>query len=218
MKKIALVSLLFLAANLAVAQDTAVKPWYLVSASETILSWGNVEAPGLDTKNVGRFTPFINVGLLLHRDFNEKTGFYTGVALRNVGVITDLNDSIRLKQRVYTLGIPIAFKFGDMKGNLIAAGIDNELAVNYKQKKYVNEEKSKTNVWFSDRTNIYLPSVFAELKSKEGNYIRFKYYLTDFLKEGNQSINSPGVTYTPTKSTMMYVSVGYMIKTREILK
>src|SRR5690606_17090973 len=176
MKKIVLACLLFLAGSLAIAQDIpSTNPWYMVSASETILSWGNVKATGLDTKNVGRFTPFINVGLLLHRDFNVKTGFYTGIAVRNVGIITALNDSIRLKQRVYTVGIPIALKYGDMKGNLVAAGFDNEFAVNYKQKKYVNDEKSKTNVWFSDRTNIYLPSVFAELKSKKGNYVRFKY-------------------------------------------
>jgi hypothetical protein len=219
MKKIALVCLLFLAGNLAFAQTApSTSPWYVVSASETILSWGSVEATGLETKNIARFTPFINIGLLLHRDFNEKTGFYTGLASRNVGIITDLNDSIRMKQRVYTLGIPIAFKFGDMKGNLLAAGIDNEFAINYKQKKYVNDEKSKTNIWFSDRTNIYLPSVFAEFKSKKGSYIRFKYYLTDFLKTDNQSVNEPGVVYTPTQSTMMYISVGHMIKTRDLVK
>jgi hypothetical protein len=218
MRNIVFVCLLLFSGNLAVAQDlSTTSSWYMVSASETILSWGNIESPGLDTKNVARFAPFINFGHLLHRDFNQKTGFYTGVAVRNVGIITGLNDSIRLKQRVYTVGIPIAFKYGDMKGNLVAAGFDNEFAVNYKQKKYVNDEKSTTNVWFSDRTNIYLPSIFAELKSKKGNYIRFKYYLTDFLKEGNQSLNEPGVAYAPSQSTMMYISVGYMVKTRELI-
>ena len=101
MKKIALVCLLFLVGNLAMAQETVSNPWYLLSSSETILSLGNVEAAGLDTKNVARFTAFINLGLLLQRDFNEKIGFYTGIASRNVGIITDLNDSIRMKQRVY---------------------------------------------------------------------------------------------------------------------
>ncbi|MDI1324320.1 MAG: hypothetical protein PSV36_16330 [Algoriphagus sp.] len=197
---------------------TKTKEMYTVSATETILSWGNVEATGLETANIARFTPFINFGQQLHVDFSEKSGFYTGLTVRNVGIITDLNDSVRLKQRVYTLGIPVALKAGDMAGNLFAAGFEAEFAINYKQKVFVNDEKSKSNIWFSDRTNIFLPSVFAEVKSKYGNYIRFKYYLTDFLQEGNQKVNVEGVDFNPTKSTMMYVSVGYMIRNRDFVK
>lgn len=218
MKKL-LLTTFFLSLGLSLyAQETVTKNWYTVAASETILSWGSVEATGLETGNIVRFSPFINFATQFHKDFSEKSGFYTGLTIRNVGIITDLNDSVRVKQRVYTLGIPIAVKFGDMNGNLAAIGIDNEFAVNYKQKVYVNEEKSKSNIWFSDRTKIYLPSVFVELKSKMGNYIRFKYYLTDFLETDNQKINVPGVDYSPTQSTMMYVSVGYAIKSREIVK
>lgn len=104
----------------AMAQEagTKTKEMYTVSATETILSWGNVEATGLETANIARFTPFINFGTQLHLDFSEKSGFYTGLTVRNVGIITDLNDSVRVKQRVYTLGIPVAFKAGDMAGNL----------------------------------------------------------------------------------------------------
>lgn len=218
MKKL-LLTTFFLSLGLSLyAQETSTKNWYTVGASETILSWGSVEATGLETGNIVRFSPFINFATQFHKDFSEKSGFYTGLAIRNVGIITDLNDSVRVKQRVYTLGIPIAVKFGDMNGNLAAIGIDNEFAVNYKQKVYVNEEKSKSNIWFSDRTKIYLPSVFVEFKSKMGNYIRFKYYLTDFLETDNQKINVPGVDYSPTQSNMMYVSVGYAIKSREITK
>lgn len=200
------------------AQETSTSNWYTVATSETILSWGNVKATGLETSNIARFSPVFNFGTQFHKDFSEKAGFYTGLSLRNVGIITDLNDSVRVKQRVYTLGIPVAVKFGDMNGNMGAIGIDNEFAINYKQKTYVNDEKSKTNIWFSDRTKIYLPSVFVELKSKMGNYIRFKYYLTDFLEADNQKINVAGVTYTPTQSNMMYISLGYAIKSRELMK
>ena len=204
----------------AIAQETEslTTGVYTVSATETILSWGSVEATGLETGNIARFTPFFNFGTQLHKDFSEKSGVYTGLMVRNVGIITDLNDSVRVKQRVYTVGIPVAYKVGDMDGNLFAVGLEAEFAINYKQKVYVNDEKSKSNIWFSDRTNIFLPSVFAEVKSKYGNYIRFKYYLTDFLQEGNQKVNVAGVDYNPTKSTMMYVSVGYMIKTRDFVK
>ena len=222
MKKIVLFASLTVFSFNAISQEIGTsaktKEIYTVSATETILSWGNIESAGLDVKNIGRFTPFLNFGQQLHFDFNEKSGFYTGLSVRNVGIITELNDSVRVKQRVYTVGIPVAFKVGDMDGNLFAAGLEAEFAINYKQKVFVNDEKSKSNIWFSDRTNIFLPSVFAEVKSKYGNYIRFKYYLTDFLQEGNQKVNVPGVDYNPTRSTMMYVSVGLMMRNLEIVK
>lgn len=218
MKKLLLLTF-FLGLGLSLhAQETTTKSWYTVATSETILSWGSVEATGLQTSNIARFSPVFNFGTQFHKDFSEKSGFYTGFMVRNVGIITDLSDSVRVKQRVYTLGIPVALKFGDMNGNLAAIGIDNEFAINYKQKVYLNDEKSKSNIWFSDRTKIYLPSVFFEVKSKMGNYIRFKYYLTDFLEQDNQKVNVEGVSYTPTQSTMMYVSVGYAIKSRELVK
>ena len=218
MKKGLLITIIFTIGLSAHAQDSVTNNWYTMATSETILSWGSVKATGLETSNIARFTPFFNFGTQLHKDFNKKTGFYTGLALRNIGIITDLNDSVRVKQRVYTLGIPVAFKFGDMNGNQGAIGIDNEFALNYKQKLFVNDEKSKTNIWFSDRTKIYLPSVFVEFKSKMGNFIRFKYYLTDFLETNNQKVNVAGVNYTPTQSAMMYVSVGYAIRSQDFDK
>ncbi|TNF41407.1 MAG: hypothetical protein EP311_07245 [Cytophagales bacterium] len=218
MKK-ALLSLLLLFSSFSLwAQESSSNGWYSVSSTETILSLGSVKATGLETNNVVRFTPFFNYAVTLHKDFSDKAGFYFGVDIRNVGIITDLNDSVRVKQRTYNLGIPIALKFGDMKGNLVGIGINNEFAINYKQKTYVNDEKSKTNIWFSDRTKIYLPSAFIEFKAKTGNYIRFKYYLTDYLIEENQAVNVAGVNYRPTQSNMMYLSVGFMLDNREILK
>jgi hypothetical protein len=216
MKKL-LLTAFFLGLGLSLyAQES--KNWYSMSTTETILSFGSVENNGEDLSNVVRFSPVINFGAQFHKDFSEKTGFYTGLSLRNIGMINDVNDSVRVKQRVYTLGIPIAFKFGDMKGNLGAIGFENEFAINYKQKVYVNEEKSKSNIWFSDRTKIYLPSVFVEFKSKYGNYIRFKYYLTDFLEQDNQKLNVEDVNYTPTRSTLFYVSTGIMLRNFDMYK
>ena len=212
MKKL-LLTALFLGFGLSLyAQETTSKNWYRMSTSETILSFGSVENNGKDLSNVVRFTPAVNFGIQFHKDFSGKAGFYTGLSLRNLGMINDVNDSVRVKQRVYTLGIPIALKFGDMNGNLGAIGFENEFALNYKQKVFVNDEKSKSNIWFSDRTPIYLPSVFAEFKNKYGNYVRFKFYLTDFLETNNQKLNVAGVTYAPTRSTMFYVSTGLMLR------
>lgn len=225
--------LLFLAAFAAftthsIAQDTLtlanyttpLKKGYWLSASEIIFSWGNAEAPGLDPSPVVRFSAFFHLGQQFHYDFSKNAGFYTGFSVRNIGMINDLNDSVRIKQRVYTAGIPVAFKFGNMQGTNIALGAEAEFAFAYKQKVFENEEKSKSSEWFSDKTNIFLPSAFAEIRSKHGGYIRFKYYLTDFLQENNQKTNVPNLTYRPTKSQLFAVSFGFTIdgKKQELYK
>ena len=190
---------------------------YSASVSETILSFGIVDAAPLNTRTIGRFTPFFNFGQQFHLDFSNQVGMYVGLGIRNVGMITELNDSVRVKQRAYTLGIPLALKFGNMEGWQGAIGAEAEFAFAYKQKVIVNGEKRKSGAWFDDRTNSFLPSVFAELKGKDGNYIRFKYYLSDFLTS-NQQINVPGVAYTPTQSQLFYISMGYVIKNRDVNK
>jgi hypothetical protein len=187
---------------------------YFASVTETIFSLGILDAAPLNTSSVVRFTPFFNFGQQLHIDYSDKLGMYTGFGIRNVGMINDLNDSVRVKQRTYNVGIPVAVKFGDMNGWQGALGFEAELAFAYKQKVYVNGGKSKSSSWFDDRTNIFLPSVFAELKGKEGNYIRFKYYLVDYLS-ANQQINVTGVEYLPTQSQLFYISLGYVIKNRD---
>lgn len=214
-----LVTLLFLQVN---AQDSSYssgkkKPYWL-STSELILSGANVENNGVKLDNVVRFTAFFHAGEQVHFDFSDKAGFYTGISLRNVGMINDLNDSVRIKQRVYTLGIPAAFKVGNMQGTNLAVGAEAEFAIAYKQKVFVNDEKSKTNEWFSDRTNIFLPSAFAEIRTKQGGYIKFKYYLTDFLVEDKQKVNVTNVNFTPNKSQMFYVSFGYALGAKDANK
>jgi len=222
MKKIYLIAMATSLSFQVTAQDTAAaaakKKIHSESVSELIFSWGKVEASPLDPGTVVRFSCFFHLGQQVHIDFNKNTGFYTGLSLRNVGIINNLNDSVKIKQRVYTLGIPIAFKFGDMTGTYIAVGVEGEFAIQYKQKVFVNDEKSKTNIWFSDRTNIFLPSAFGELRTKYGTYLKFKYYLTDFLKPGKQHVNVPGITYNPTKSQMAYVSIGYAFNNRRMRK
>ena len=196
-------------------QTPSVKKAYTASTGETILSFGILEAEPLETGTIPRFTPFFNFGQQLHYDFSDNFGFYAGLNVRNVGMINDLNDSIRIKQRTYNVGIPIALKVGNMEGFQFAAGFEAEFAIAYKQKVYVNGEKRKSSAWFDDRTNTFLPSVFAEFKNEQGNYIRFKYYLSDYLQTENQQINVPGVEYRPTSSQMFYVSIGHVIKNRE---
>ncbi len=190
------------------------KKAYWLSTSELILSGANVENKGVKLDNIVRFSAFFHAGQQVHFDFSENAGFYTGISLRNIGMINDLNDSVRIKQRVYTLGVPAAFKLGNMKGFHIALGAEAEFAIAFKQKVFVNDEKSKTTEWFSDRTNIFLPSTFAEIRTKQGGYIKFKYYLSDFLVEGKQKVNGTTETFVPNKSQLFYVSFGYALNSK----
>lgn len=220
MKKVCIVTLSMALCFQLFAQDAAVpatkKKVYSNSVSELIFSWGKVEAKPLDPQSIVRFSTFLHLGQQIHVDFNDHVGFYSGLSLRNVGLINDLNDTVKIKQRVYTLGIPVALKFGNMNGTNVALGAEAEFAIAYKQKVFVNDEKSKMNEWFSDRTNIFLPSAFAEIKFKQGTYLKFKYYLVDFLQEDNQKTNVPNLTYRPTSSQMMYVSIGMSINNKKM--
>src|SRR4030095_4069388 len=203
-----------------VAPDS-IKKRYWLSASEFIFSGGSVKATGgpmnteIDVNPVVRFTCFFHFQAQLHYDFNKTFGIFTGLGVRNVGMINDLNDSIKAKQRVYSLGIPIALKIGSLPDKYnIALGGEVELFFHYKQKVFYDDEKFKKTEWFSDKVNLVNPSVFLDLHSGRGAYVRFKYYLLDFLVEDKQDIkidHNP-YEYRPSSSKMFYVSIGTTLK------
>lgn len=227
MKKLSFVSAIIFAATsltVATAQESIEKKFYWKSASEFIFSWGDVTAKGVDNSGsvemmdvnpIVRFTCFFHLQAQLHHDFSDKVGFFTGLGIRNVGIINDLNDTIKLKQRSYTLGIPIAFKFGKVEsGPYFSVGGEAELFFHYKQKAFYDDEKFKKTEWFSDKVNLFNPSVFIDINSKRGAYIRFKYYLLDFLVEDKQDVKIYGnpYSYFPETSKMFYVSIGATIR------
>jgi hypothetical protein len=204
-----------------VAQEPVKQKPYWLSASEFIFSGGSVSATGgpfnteMDINPIVRFTCFFHLQEQFHYNFNESIGLYTGAGIRNVGMINDLNDSIKVKQRVYSLGVPIALKLGALPDKFnIALGAELELFFHYKQKVFYDDEKFKKTEWFSDKVNIVNPSVFIDIHSGRGAYVRFKYYLLDFLVENKQDIKLYGVPYTyqPESSKMFYVSIGTTIK------
>lgn len=209
----------------AIAQESSSEPkkTYWTSASELIFSWGMVEDNDLpeDPSSVMRFSVFFHFQEQMHVDFNNNTGMFIGLGVRNVGMINDLGNGLKLKQRSYSFGIPIAFKFGNFEDNFYAAlGAEAELMFHYKQKAFYDDSKYKKSEWFSDRTNIINPSVFLDLNFRKGTYVRFKYYLLDFLVEDKQSLSIDGVSipYSPEKSQLFYVALGLNINHKDIKK
>lgn len=202
--------------NVGVAQqnEPGTGKGYLRSSSELIFSMGDVDAGGVETTPVLRFSGFFHLQEEYHYDFSRSMGIFTGLGIRNVGMINKLNDSIKVKQRVYSLAVPVALKFGNMNGFHISAGGEAELFFHYKQKTFYDDEKFKKDEWFSDKVNLFNPSVFLQISTRRGTYFKFKYYLMDFLVEDKQSVKIYSVPYpySPSSSKLFYISVGNKIK------
>lgn len=159
------------------------KSTYTTSTIEYLFSWSDVSDGGQKLTGPVRFAPFFNFQNAVNKDVSEKFGLYLGLSINNVGFIYDVDEFTRKKVRTYNLGIPVGIKIGDMNGTYVFGGYTVEFPLNYKEKTFVNEEKTKFNTWFSDRTQIQ-QAVVAGIQFPYGANIKFKYYFTDFYDKG----------------------------------
>jgi hypothetical protein len=189
---------------------------YTMSGGEIIFSSSIVEQNYSDVNSNLRFTLFFHVGEFVHLDLGSNVGFFSGIGLRNVGFITE-EDDLKIKYRSYNLGVPFAFKAGSFRKNLyVFGGAEYEWMFHFKQKVFVNDEKSKYTSWFSNRTDDFIPSVFGGVQFPKGFQIKFKYYLRDFL---NHDYDGGGLytNYTTfNKTQVWYISLSYLIKNNRI--
>jgi hypothetical protein len=189
--------------------------FYPVTSGEMIFSQGRAsfteefmtQYPGarLVANNV-RYTIFLHIGQYFHCDFNNNIGLFTGLAIRNVGMITDetLPQTVsttgasvpyvdyNICRRQYMLGVPLALKLGSFKNHLyFFGGGEYEVAFHLKEKYWTGSfdrsgPKTKSMEWFSSQTPTFLPSVFIGVQFPGGVNLKFKYYLTDFLNTDYQ--------------------------------
>ncbi|MFW5657483.1 MAG: hypothetical protein ACOC31_03305 [Bacteroidota bacterium] len=201
-------------------QLTQAQKVYSLSSGELIFSHAEVERFNIDIPVNLRFTLFFHYGQYWHVDFGNHIGFYTGGAIRNVGFITD-QENYKVKRRSYTLGVPFALKLGTFKDNLfLFAGGEYELLFHYKQKIFIDNRKIKMTEWFSNRTNRFLPSVFAGIQFPKGFNIKFKYYLDNFLNPDFEGYdNGVPIDYSSfDKTQVYYVSVSKQIRLSDFRK
>lgn len=200
------------------------RQWYGLSGIEFIFSKGDVVNNGQPLENILRFSGFINLKNQTHYDFGKHVGMYFGSTIRNVGFINQLTipgiGNVKMKQRSYSIGIPLAIKFGNMEnGNYLAIGVEAEYMFHYKRKVFYNDHKSVFSEWFSSYVNPFNPSVFAEIRGHKGSYICFKYYLNDFLTNNLVSFYLPespsSISYKMTKSTLWFISVGTAFRVKK---
>ncbi|MFM8914406.1 MAG: hypothetical protein ACKOE6_16035 [Flammeovirgaceae bacterium] len=144
------------------AQDK--KKVYTTSSGEMIFSFANIDINGSEEGSVMRFSPVINIQNWVNIDKSDNFGLFTGLSVRNVGVIFDVpgQPNTRIKARTYNVGIPLGVKIGNLDGRFFFAGYELELPVNYKEKIFINEEKEdKSNIWFSNRVPTINHSLMA---------------------------------------------------------
>lgn len=204
---------------------------YSVSGGEIIFSGGDMKytsdftdsypEAGIVSQPV-RFTAFFHIQQFWHVDFNNSIGFFTGVGLRNVGMISDevlptrISDeynssnpytgeyfNAKIIRRSYTFGIPLAVKLGSFKDHLnIYAGGEMEWAFHMKEKYWKGHSRSGGKSkpvsggggWFPKQITTFQPSTFVGMQFPGGINLKFKYYLENFLNHGYKAHTSTFTT------------------------
>ncbi|MBO9729258.1 MAG: hypothetical protein J7623_11535 [Chitinophaga sp.] len=179
-----------------------------------LLSFANMKDNGEHLRNIPRFTLFFNIGTNFNKDVTRHLGFFTGLNLKNIGLISKPYDSLKLKQRVYTIGIPLGFKIGDLSGGsfFFFAGGEIDLAINYKEKQFINGKKEhKFNEWFSDRTPLLMPSLFAGFRVHPGFGLKVQYYPQNFFNQDFKTTIKGNVVhpYKNLEANLMFVTLSY---------
>ncbi|RAJ75217.1 hypothetical protein CLV59_110266 [Chitinophaga dinghuensis] len=180
-----------------------------------LLSFAQVTNNGEHVRNIPRFTYFFNFGTNINKDFGRHFGIFTGLNIKNIGLITKPYDSVKLKQRVYTLGVPLGFKFGDLhRGTFFFfAGAECDLAFNYKEKVFIDGKKeSKFNEWFSDRTPLLMPSVFAGMRFAPSFGLKVQYYPQNFFNKDFKTKDKSGNSVYPNQgldAKLVFVTLSY---------
>lgn len=178
-----------------------------------ILSSTLLQKTGADNKlSTPRFTGFFHIGIHLNYDFSKNSGIYAGLNIKNIGFIEKYsNPDSTVKRRVYTIGIPVGLKFGNIKeGNYFLVGGGVDFPFNYKEKGFVKRsDKVKFNEWFSDRTATVLPYVFIGAHFRPLFSVKIQYYPGNFLNKD--------FSYTPGMTTMIDYPYKNYEKTNMIL-
>jgi hypothetical protein len=213
MRNVLIVALL-ISGTCAFCQDDK-KKVYTTSSGEMIFSFANIDINGTEEGSVMRFSPVVNIQNWVNIDKTDNFGLFTGLSVRNVGVIYDVpgQANTRIKARTYNVGVPVGIKFGNLNGRFLFAGYELELPVNYKEKKFINEEKEeKRNIWFSSRVPTINHSLMAGVQLPYGATLKFKYYLTNFYNKDYSENDGQGNVVKPYENTninVFYVSLSF---------
>ena len=221
-----------------ISLETKAQKFYHSNGGEIILSGADVNFNGTNVNTNMRFTIFLHLQHHINYDFSDNIGLFTGLGMRNVGFIVEdyyqnvgfsniesdhinWNKNTKIKRRSYTLGIPLALKIGSFSDHFFFfAGGEYEWTFHYKQKQFIDGNKSIFTEWTSKRVNSWNPSLFAGVQFPVGIRLKFKYYMNDFLNTSfiGTDFGQP-VDYSEFESTgMWYVSMAFFINKKQLEK
>lgn len=185
MKKILFIILCLLTVYSAHAQR-----WYRTWRWEFIFQSATPEHVNEET--AVRFSGFFNYGHYTHFNPSQYFGLFWGGNIRNTGFsFYYAKNNIKETRRVYTIGIPLAIKLGNMtKSNYLFAGGELELPFHYKQKIYRDEVKQGVySEWLSKRNALLLPSIFVGYQANENIQLYVRYYCTQILNRSYSGVD-----------------------------
>jgi len=190
--------------TITIAQDK----FYTTVGSEMIFSFATIDDNGNSNGNIMRWSPVFNLLFYGNYDVNKNFGLLFGAAIRNVGFIYNVQDGTgtKKKHRNYNFAIPVGFKVGNMKKGFFFAGYEIEFPFAYKEKTFINEQKTKFTVWFSKRTPAYYHTVYAGIQFPYGISLKFKYYLSEFFNQ-NYTENDGNQPYKGLEVNVFYFSL-----------
>jgi hypothetical protein len=212
--KIILALLVFIAFQITPAAGQS--KWHYSYSGEMIFSLADVDDHGQEGNSLLRWSPVINLQGYANRDFSEHFGFYTGLAVRNVGYILDKytspTDSLVYKKkfRTYNLGIPIGIKVGNLSKVFFFAGYDIEFPFAYKEKTFDDVNKEKFSGWFSDRYEAIQHGPHIGVQFRQGLDVKFKYYVSEFHNQ-DFTENTGVKPYSGLESHIFYFSLSWQM-------
>ncbi len=215
---------------------------YRSGGGEIIFSGADVQFDNgtgiVDVNSNTRFTLFLHIQQWANFDLTNNIGLFAGGSLRNIGMIVEdsyqnvgfsniedtdpnWNKTTKIKRRSYALGFPVGIKLGNFDKNFFFyGGGEYEWMFHYKQKMFIDDNKTKYTEWTSHRVNPWIPSLFAGMQFPGGVNLKFRYYLKDFLNTDFKGTDfGQEVDYSQFQSTgIWYISVGIMLNNKQIKK
>jgi hypothetical protein len=145
-----------------------------------------------------RFSWFLNMSQNFKHDFGKHVQLSTGLSLKNLGTSnTDNVTKLKSVARYYTIGVPIALRFGDIakrKWFGLDGGLD--VPINRKFKTWTVGKKGSTKVktdvadtWDRSNYNAVAPYVGASFSLNRIG-VKYTYYLNPFMKGGQENFQT----------------------------
>ncbi len=195
---------------------------YWSAGTELIVGFAQFDSADRSISGRPRLSLFFHMNMLRNHDFGKHFGLAYGFAAKNIG-FTRLNEHLysnenpdnipfyeKTKRRSWVLGVPVMIKIGNLDRNrFFFMGAEYDWLFHFKEKRWLNGNKQKRSTWFSEETQLFLPSVFAGFQVSRRTMVKFQYYLDDFLNR-DYVLNTPNgfiKPYADYTSRLFYVSI-----------